>query len=61
MAEGKRVARVELHLEVWLPAVGGKRSLTDDETHNVPNVKLSHGPILTLCSALEQSHVAPIR
>lgn len=59
VAERKWVARVQLYLEVRLPAVGGERPLADDETHNVANVELPHGPILNRCSTLEQSHVAP--
>jgi hypothetical protein len=58
VTERKWVARVQLHLKVRLPAVGGERPPADNETHNVPNVELSHGPILLSCSAVEQSHVA---
>jgi hypothetical protein len=58
VAERERVACVQLYLEIGLTTVGGERPLADDETHNVPNVELSHGPILARCSALEQSHVA---
>jgi len=58
MAEWKWVARVQLHLKVRLPAVGGERPLADNETHNVANIELPHGPILKRCSTVEQSHVA---
>ena len=58
MAEWKWVARVQLHLKVRLPTVCGERPPADNETHNVPNVELSHGPILLGCSTVEQSHVA---
>jgi len=46
VAKRKWVARVQLHLKVWLTAVGGERSPADDETHNVANIELSHVPIL---------------
>jgi hypothetical protein len=58
VAERKRVARVQLHLKAGLPAVGGERPPADNKPHNVPNVELSHGPILLSCSTVEQSHVA---
>ena len=58
VAERKGVARVQLHLEVGLTAVGAERDLADDETHNVANVEFPHGPILRCCSTVEQSHVA---
>jgi hypothetical protein len=58
VAERKRVASVHLHLKARLSAVGRKRPLADNETHNVANLELAHGPILPQCSTLEQSHVA---
>src|SRR5688572_28408960 len=58
VAKREGVARVQLYLEIRLTAVGGERPLADDESHNVANVELSHGPILGCCSTLEQSHVA---
>jgi hypothetical protein len=33
---------VELDLEIWLSTVGGERTFTDDEPHNVADVEFSH-------------------
>lgn len=56
----KRISHVHLHLKVRLAAVGGERSLADNEPHNVADIELSHPRILSACSTLEQSHVALI-
>jgi hypothetical protein len=41
-AQGKRIARMQLQLEIWLLAVGGERSLADHESHNVPDIEFPH-------------------
>lgn len=56
--ERKGIAGVHLHLKVRLLPVGSEGPLTDDESHNVPDLELLHGPILTICSTVEQRHVA---
>lgn len=42
-AERKRVARVQLHLQAWLPPVGSEAAFADDESHNVPDLEFVHG------------------
>ena len=57
-AERKGIAGVHLHLKIRLLSVGSEGPLTDDEPHNVPDLELLHGGILTICSTVEQWHVA---
>jgi hypothetical protein len=58
LTQRKWISCVEFHLKVRLLSIGGERTLSDDEAHNVPNIEFAHGRSITICSTAEQSHVA---
>ena len=42
VAKWKRVAHMQLDLQIGLSSIGGEGSIADDESHNVPYIELSH-------------------